>query len=183
MKPIVTIPNEVLISPAKTIVNFDKKLATLIKEMTITLKATRRPKGVGLAAPQVGEPYRVFITKPSAKSEIRAFINPEIIAKSTETNEVEKTQDPDDKKLEGCLSIPDIWGHIVRPESVTIRYQDVEGTIHEELITGFLATIVQHETDHTNGILFTQRVIEQHQKIYRSTIDKEGKEILDEITI
>ncbi len=182
MKPIVHIPNDVLIKPAKTVTVFDKKLESLIKEMTKTLNATKRPKGVGLAAPQIGESVRVFITKPTSKSLIRAFINPEIIGMSNDNND-EKTLLEDDKKLEGCLSIPDVWGHVTRAASVTLRYQDLNGETREEVIDGFLATIVQHETDHTNGILFSQRVVEQQGKFYHSTIDKDGKEILEEITI
>jgi peptide deformylase len=175
---IVHVPNEVLSCPAKTVVKFDKKLLELIKRMEQTLRATNKPKGVGLAAPQIGEPYRVFITRPTVKSEIRAFVNPEI------TKRLEPaTPKKDDKKLEGCLSIPDIWGDVTRPEQVTIKYQDLEGKEHEEVITGFMATIVQHETDHTNGILFTQRVAEQKGKFFKSMTNEKGKEVLEEITL
>lgn len=182
MKPIVHIPNDVLTTPSKTVIHFDKKLHKLVKEMEQTLRATKRPKGVGLAAPQIGEPYRVFITKPSAKSEIRVFINPEIIGFSNDNNN-EQTLLEEDKKLEGCLSIPDIWGHVTRALSVTLRYQDLEGISHEEVLDGFMATIVQHETDHTNGILFSQRVVEQQGKFFHSTTDKNGKDILEEVSI
>ena len=76
MKPIIHVPNDVLNTPAKTVTTFDKKLSNLVIDMTKTLKATKKPKGVGLAAPQIGESYRVFITKPTPKSEIRVFVNP-----------------------------------------------------------------------------------------------------------
>lgn len=178
LRPIVRVPNEVLSNPAKTIVRFDKKLKDLVKEMEKTLIATRKPKGVGLAAPQIGEPYRVFITKPLPKAEIRVFVNPEILHKKEIVGDKEK-----DKQLEGCLSIPEIWGDVTRPEEVTIRFQDLEGVVHEEIITGFLAIIVQHETDHTNGILFTQRVAEQNGKYFKTSVDEKGKEILEEISL
>lgn len=182
MKPIVHIPELVLSSPAKTVTTFDKKLHQLLAEMTKTLKATKRPKGVGLAAPQIGEGYRVFLTMPTTKSPVRAFINPEIIAFS-ETS-IHAVPDKDEgSRLEGCLSIPDIWGHVNRSPSVTLRFQDETGKSHEEVFDGFLATIIQHETDHTNGILFTQRVIEQKGKFFHSHRDKLGKEILEEITL
>jgi peptide deformylase len=182
MKPIVHIPNTVLTTPAKTVTRFDHKLQRLVKDMRATLNATKKPKGVGLAAPQIGESYRVFITKPTPKSDIRVFINPEIIGLSNDNNDegnlIEK-----DRKLEGCLSIPNIWGHVTRAAAVTLRYQDIHGALHEEVIDGFLATIIQHETDHTNGILFTQRVIEQHGTLYKTTTDANGKETLEEITL
>lgn len=177
MKSIVKIPNPVLSSPAKTVTNFDKKLHDLVKQMEKALVSTRKPKGVGLAAPQVEVGLRVCITRPTAKDKIRVFINPEIIGVS------EEKTDGDDQKLEGCLSIPNIWGHVSRAKSVTLKYQDIKGDVHEEVFEGFLATIVQHETDHTNGVLFTQRVVEQNGKLYRTVKDKEGKETLEEITI
>lgn len=180
-RPIVLYPDQVLTQPAKTITVFDKKLEKLISEMKKSLLATKKPKGVGLAAPQIGEPYRLFITRPHAKADIRTFINPEIIAFSESTTE--ETEEDNDKPLEGCLSIPNIWGHVTRPSSVTLRYQDRDGNTHEEVIDGFMATIIQHETDHTNGILFSQRVLEQQEKFYQTVLDEEGKEHLEEIRI
>lgn len=177
-KPIVTIPQEVLFTPAKTVTAFDKRLDKLIADMKTTLLATRNPKGVGLAAPQIGESYRVFLTKPTEKATIRAFVNPEI-------TEVDDTVPgpKDDDKLEGCLSIPKVWGKVDRHHRILLRYQDTKGTAHEEWFDGFLAVIIQHETDHTNGILFTSRVAEQKGKFYTNSFDKEGKEILEEISI
>lgn len=179
--PIVTIPNDVLHTPAQTVKVFDKKLKLLVKEMERALIATKKPKGVGLAAPQIGQSYKIFITRPTAKDTIRVFINPEIIGYSNEKND--ETSKVKEKPLEGCLSIPDIWGPVSRSQSVTLRFQDLEGNLHEELIEGFLATIVQHETDHINGILFTQRVIEQKGTFYKTEIDENGKEYLQEIQI
>lgn len=180
-KPIVTIPNNVLSTPSKTITVFDKKLEKLVQDMKKTLLATTKPKGVGLAAPQIGEGVRAFITRPSSKDDIRIFINPEIIGYSEIITHEEKNKD--ETPLEGCLSIPLIWGHVDRAHTLTLKYQDLQGNIHEEIFEGFMATIIQHETDHTNGILFTQRVLEQHQKIYKTEIDDQGKEYLQEITI
>ena len=180
MKPIVSTPHPVLTTPARTIVSFDKRLEKLIRDMKSTLRAATHPKGVGLAAPQIGEPWRVFITRPTEKSEIRVFINPEIISASEEKTDGVPERD---NKLEGCLSIPKIWGRVKRGSSLTLRYQDETGALHEEKFSGFLATIIQHETDHTNGILFVQRVLEQHGKIYQSMLDEDNKEILEEVTV
>ena len=178
-KPIVIVPNAVLIHPAKTVTAFDAKLAGLIDDMKKTLLATKNPQGVGLAAPQIGESFRVFVTRPTEKSEIRVFINPEIVATDGQTEGVPEREN----KLEGCLSIPEIWGKVVRNEKVTLKFQDETGKPHEQEFTGFIATIIQHETDHLNGILFTRRVLEQKGKLYQATTDEDGKEVLEEITI
>lgn len=180
MKPIVTIPNPVLTQPARTITFFDKRLKKLVDEMKKTLVATRNPKGVGLAAPQIGEGYRLFITRPTEKSEIRVFVNPEIVKHSeAQTKGVPER----DNKLEGCLSIPHIWGKVSRAESLTLQFQDETGSLHRESFEGFMATIIQHETDHTNGILFPARVLEQHGKFYQNGKDKDGKDILEEVVL
>lgn len=178
MKPIIHVPNSVLTTPTKRVTVFDKKLRSLLANMRQTLLATTNPKGVGLAATQIGESSRVFLAKP--KEEIRAFINPEIIKTSSELTDGVPERD---NKFEGCLSIPKIWGKIKRATSITLRYQDETGKTHEEQFDGFLATIIQHETDHVNGILFTQRVLEQKGKVYQAVKDKEGKEILEEIEL
>lgn len=180
MKPIVHVPHTILTTQAKKITVFDKKLHMLLADMKATLLDAKNPKGVGLAAPQIGEPYHVFLTKSNEKSVIRIFINPEIIKRSNEkTDGVPEREN----KLEGCLSIPHIWGKVKRARTIRLRYQDEKGKKHEEEFEGFLATIIQHETDHINGILFTQRVLEQKGKLYQSAKDKDGKEILEEIDI
>lgn len=180
MKPIVHVPQDVLVTPAKPVTSFDDKLAKLIKDMEETLLATVNPKGVGLAATQVGVSLRVFLTKPTPKAKIRAFINPEILNKSeTLTDGIpERTN-----KLEGCLSIPNVWGNVHRAASLTLRYQDAQGVSHEEEFSGFLATIIQHETDHINGILFTQRVLEQKEKLFQVVENKNSEEVLEEIPL
>lgn len=180
MKPIVCAPNNVLVSKAQTVTVFDPRLEALISEMKTTLLETKNPKGVGLAAPQIGVPLRVFITRPKEESKIRVFINPEIIKRSDDQTDGVPGRE---NKLEGCLSIPKIWGKVKRAKKLTLRYQDERGLSHEESFSGFLATIIQHETDHINGILFTQRVLEQKSKMYETGKDDDGKEILEEIII
>lgn len=177
---IIHVPNTILTTPAKTVTAFDKRLHALIKEMTAILKTARNPKGVGLAAPQVAESWRVFLTRPRESDPIRVFINPKIIKQSTEQTEGVPERN---NKLEGCLSIPKIWGRVHRATTLTLRYQDENGAAHEEQFTGFPATIIQHETDHTNGMLYTQRVLEQQGKLYQAARDEEGKEILEEISL
>ncbi|MBI3576913.1 peptide deformylase [Candidatus Gottesmanbacteria bacterium] len=180
MKLIVKVPNPVLTTSAQAVTVFDKNVRALVDEMKKTLMGTNNPKGVGLAAPQIGQSWRVFITRPTETSRIRVFINPEIIKRSEELTEGIPGRD---NKLEGCLSIPKIWGKVKRAAKITLRYQDEKDKIREENFDGFFATIVQHETDHINGILYTQRVLEQKGKLYQAAKDKEGKEVLEEITI
>ena len=179
-RPIIHVPDTVLTSPAKTVASFDKKLVRLVTDMKESLVATRNPKGVGLAAPQIGEPWRVFVTRPKESGAIGVFINPEIVSVSkTKTTGIPGREN----KLEGCLSIPHIWGLVKRAVSLTLRWQDEQGASHEQTFTGFLATIIQHETDHVNGVLFTHRALEQKEKLYQIAHDEKGKEVLEEITL
>jgi peptide deformylase len=180
MKPIVKVPNDVLTTPAQDIKRFDTTLVKLIRELKDTLISTKNPKGVGLAAPQIGVPLRIFVTRPHEKDPIRVFINPVIVEISKDTVEGVPERE---NKLEGCLSIPTIWGRVKRATAVTLQYQDEKGVRHEEKIKGFLATIVQHETDHLNGTLFTHRVITQKGKLYQTEKDDDGKEVLAEIDL
>ncbi len=113
-------------------------------------------KGVGIAAPQVSEPRRIFIISshpniryPHAPEiEPTAIINPEIISRSDETV----------KDWEGCLSIPGIRGLVPRHKSVYVKYMLRDGREEEREFTDFVARIFQHEHDHLNGVLFTDRL-------------------------
>jgi len=180
MKPITQLPDPILTTKAKSVTVFDKKLRIIIKNMIEALLSARNPKGVGLAGPQAGYGYRIFITKPTEKKDIRVFINPEILTLSEDTTDGVPERE---NKLEGCLSIPRIWGKVRRSAALTLSYQDETGKPHEEKFSGFLATIIQHETDHVNGILFTHRVIEQKGKFYETVVDKDGKEVLEELKL
>jgi peptide deformylase len=178
MKPIVLIPQPVLTSASKPVTAFDKKLAHIISDMKTTLRHATNPKGVGLAAPQIGVGLQLFITRPAPKDDIRVFINPTILSREPSAPNADKSN-----QLEGCLSIPGVWGTVNRSPKLTLSFQDETGEKHEEEISGFLATIVQHEMDHLQGVLFTQRVLEQKNKFYQTTQDDKGKEILEEVVI
>lgn len=185
---IITVPNSVLTTPAKEVKKVDKKVKQIIEEMKRVLVATQNPKGVGLAAPQIGVSLRIFITRPKETSFIRTFLNPQIIWSSPQLAEIKRENIAEktlrkEKKLEGCLSIPEIWGYLKRPAQVKLKYMDTNGKWLEEEFEGFMATIVQHETDHLNGILFTQRVLGQNSKLYRIEKNEQGKEELVEVEI
>ena len=128
-------------------------LKQLVSDMQETLTAA---EGCGLAAPQVGLSKRLFIVDGSELGEDypecadfkQVFINPEIIEESDEQVSYS----------EGCLSLPGISENVVRPKTITIRYQDADFQWHEDTYTDFKARIVQHEYDHLEGHVFTDRI-------------------------
>lgn len=189
---IVTAPNTILGTPAKKVEYFDAWLKNLVKDMQKTLEAQKDPQGVGLAAPQVGVNLALFIIKPSPQAKTEVFVNPRIVNSLKSVSDKEKSRlkfsdkqsrkptnhhlqtdsKSKEKRLEGCLSVPKIWSPILRAEKVLLEYQDLEGIRHKKWISGFKAIIIQHEIDHLQGILFTQRAIEQNSQLYE---EKEGK--------
>lgn len=185
---ITTVPNTILTSPAKRVAKIDKKILRIVETVKSALVTKDSPKGVGLAAPQIGIALRIFITRPTESSPIDVYINPEITRASREIGEIVRPDEGKpslrrEKKLEGCLSIPNVWGYLKRPKKVRLKFMNLSGKIQEKEFTGFMATIVQHETDHINGILFTQRVLEQKEKLYEIEEDEKGDEKLVEIKI
>lgn len=166
-------PNGVLLSPSKPVKKVDDDVRKLITAMKKVLIAS--DIGVGLAAPQVGVSKRLFLIAPDlvdkkrkSPNDIAVFINPEIISKKPERRPLKKRKK---QTLEGCLSIPRIWGPVHRSNQLTIRFTDENGIQHTDTFTGFPARIIQHEMDHLNGILFTQRVLEQNGKLYKQEKD------------
>lgn len=180
MKPIVTTPNEVLIQPSKPVEKIDAKVKQIISEMEEALLAADNPKGVGLAAPQIGISLRIFLLRPDEDDPIRVFINPTLIQKS---RQLVKGIPGSKNRLEGCLSIPKVWGIVKRHESVTIKYLNETAAYETEEFTGFEAIIIQHEMDHLDGILFPRRVLEQKGKLYKAAKDENGKEVLEPLEI
>lgn len=180
MLEIVSAPNPVLSQKTNTIAKIDKGILKLIEEMKKALESATDPVGVGLAAPQVGKALKIFIAKPSPKSEVLVFINPKIISK---TSPQEKKGKARTRKLEGCLSLPNIWGEVLRYNEITLEFQDETGKKHSKKFKGFLGTIVQHEIDHLNGILFPKRVLEQKGTLYKSEKNEKGEDIFEELKI
>lgn len=179
MKSIVIAPDPVLSQIARPVQKFDASLQNLIEEMKITLSATKDPEGVGLAAPQIGESLQIFIMKPTKKSKVTVVINPLILS----THSTPKTpSESDQRKLEGCLSLPTIWGEVTRFDTITLSYQNEAGVQKKETFTGFMATIVQHECDHLQGILFPKKVLEQDGTLYKSHKEN-GKDVFNEINL
>jgi len=119
----------------------DDGIRQLIDDMFATMRAA---KGIGLAAPQVGRTERVAVVDVEGGAQPIALVNPEVVSSSAGTAKAE----------EGCLSIPDIFGDVVRPESVVVRALDRHGAPIEISGSGLLARCMQHEIDHLHGKLF-----------------------------
>jgi len=176
MLKIVNTPNKILNQVVEPVKKIDDRIKNLIIEMEETLIAQEDPQGVGLAAPQVGVDLAIFIIKPSLKSSTQVFINPKILKSVTDHQSL--IADKEKSKLEGCLSIPRIWGSVERAESVLLEYQNIDGKTIQHLFKGFKATIIQHEMDHLQGVLFTQRSLEQNKPLYE---EKDGELIKKKI--
>ena len=131
---------------SKPVEVFDESLNTLIDDMWDTLK---KYNGAGLSAVQIGVLKRIFITNTDGKKE---YINPTIIATSQKKK----------KCVEGCLSIPKKYDEVMRPAWVTVRAQDRNGNFFEETVRGYSAQAVCHESDHLDGKLYIDFIVEEN---------------------
>ncbi len=147
--PIIEVPDPRLRTISTPVATVDDELRALIDDMFDTMYDAR---GIGLAAIQVGVPKRVIVMDlqenedEDGKSirEPRVFINPEILETSPE--EVVYT--------EGCLSVPEQFAEVIRPATARVKWLDARGKAHDEVLEGLLATCIQHEMDHLEGIIF-----------------------------
>ncbi|MFQ3351820.1 MAG: peptide deformylase [Candidatus Marivariicella framensis] len=170
--PILAYGNPVLKKKAKNISNDFINLNEFIENMWETMN---NANGVGLAAPQVGLSFRIFIvdTSPFADSESmnkdefelvssfkKVFINPVII------NETGNKWDFN----EGCLSIPEVRADVKRPETILIKYFDEEFNQHQHYFNGIIARVVQHEYDHIEGVLFTDKISPLKRKLLKGKL-------------
>lgn len=130
----------------------DKLLPILAERMFLSMRDPANP-GIGIAAPQVGVNRNVFWVQRFDKEgePFEFYVNPKIIWRSSLLR----------KGMEGCLSIPDINAEVLRNYTIKLTYWNKEGKLSEEIVEGFTAVVFQHEYDHINGILFTDRLKEQ----------------------
>ncbi|MEX0648233.1 MAG: peptide deformylase [Balneolaceae bacterium] len=166
--PIVTYNDPVLREKTKEISSNNDELQELIQHMFDTMYNSN---GVGLAAPQIGRSDRLFVMDADAVTEEieeeedlgpMVFINPEIVEKSPEKIKME----------EGCLSIPELRDDVTRPERITVKYRD--RNFEEKILqaTGWPARVIQHETDHLNGVLFIDYLSAFRKRIHKSLLSK-----------
>ena len=164
IREILEVPDPRLKTVSTPVESFDEELRTLVADMFETMYAAH---GIGLAAIQVGIPKRVLVidlqpededaepeectehgghshTHRPLKREPRVFVNPEILDPAEDLNIYQ----------EGCLSVPEIYADVDRPARCRVRWQDLDGQFHEEEMEGLMATCIQHEMDHLEGVLF-----------------------------
>ena len=148
LRDILILPDKRLRQVSKPVAKIDSAVKKLVEDMFETMYDA---PGIGLAAIQIGEPRRVVtmdLSKKEDEKQPQVFINPEIVAESDEKSAHE----------EGCLSIPEYYEEVERPARVKVRYIDLDGQPHETEAEGLLATCLQHEIDHLNGVLFIDHI-------------------------
>jgi peptide deformylase len=148
LRDIITLPDPRLRLVSKPVKTVDADIRRLIDDMFGTMYAA---PGIGLAAIQVGEPQRVItmdLAKKDDPPEPQVFINPELLWTSDDKSTYE----------EGCLSIPEYYAEVERPAQVKVKYLDDKGKPQEIEAAGLLATCLQHEIDHLNGVLFIDHI-------------------------
>jgi len=162
IRPILFYPDKRLREPGKKVEKFDAELRKLIDDMAETMYAA---PGVGLAAPQIGVSKRLFIVDVAIgedePSDLRVFINPEIIATEGETT-----------FNEGCLSFPGIREDVDRAELVSVRALDQDGKPFELQADGLLAIAIQHENDHLNGDLMIDHLSVLRRRLVHRAMTK-----------
>jgi peptide deformylase len=147
-RTILTLPDRRLRKVSKPVETIDADLRRLVDDMFETMYAA---PGIGLAAIQVGVDRRVVtmdLARKDQPKEPKVYLNPEVVWASPERSTYE----------EGCLSIPEVYEEVERPAAVKVRYMDLAGERHEIEASGLLATCLQHEIDHTNGVLFVDHI-------------------------
>ncbi len=148
IKPLIILPDPVLRQVSKPVERVDDSLRRLADDMLETMYDA---PGIGLAAIQIGLPLRLLVidlAKEDDEPAPHVFVNPEILGSSDERSVYE----------EGCLSIPEYYAEVERPASVRVKYVDRDGTEQEMMAEGLMATCLQHEIDHLNGVLFIDHI-------------------------
>ena len=155
-------PAKVLEKKALEVKNIDNKMKSFVNNMFDTMYENN---GVGLAAPQVNQSLQILVMDCSSKDNTfdrKVLINPKIINQSDDYKEYE----------EGCLSFPDHYFSVSRPESLNVSFIDIEGNKKEKFFYGFEAVCVQHEIDHLSGTLFTSYLSRLKRQIILKKMQK-----------
>jgi len=159
---ILTYPDPRLKAIAAPVERFDDELRALVAALLQTMAAG--PGAVGIAAPQVGRPWRVAIVDVSGRKKTEShgrlvLVNPEILE-----------WDGMQVGREGCLSVPDYTGNVIRAEQVELRALDERGAEYRHRLRGFEARAVQHELDHLDGVLFLDRLVSRRGDLFRRQV-------------
>ncbi|MEJ8309928.1 peptide deformylase [Agrobacterium larrymoorei] len=148
IKPLIILPDPLLRQQSKPVETVDSEIQRLADDMLETMYDA---PGIGLAAIQIGVARRMLVidlSRDDEENKPQVFINPEILKVSDDVSTYE----------EGCLSIPDYYAEVERPASLTVRYIDRDGKQQTVEADGLLATCLQHEIDHLNGVLFIDHI-------------------------
>ena len=167
LRQILTEPNKILREKSLSVEKVDEDLQKLMNDMLETMYAA---PGIGLAAIQVGTPKRIIVLDIAPKDGPRNpmfFVNPEIIEKSENNSTYE----------EGCLSVPGQFAEIERPDRCHVKYLDYYGEPKEIRVRGMLATCIQHEVDHLEGILFIDYLSKLKKSMIVKKLSKHKKEL------
>ena len=167
VRRIITVPDPILRKKSESVNDIDKDIKKLMNDMLETMYDA---PGIGLAAIQIGIPKRIVVmdvSKEPNKKEPIYFVNPQITWKSDSKASYE----------EGCLSIPNQFAKIERPEKCNVKYLDYHGAEKEIKAEGLLATCIQHEVDHLNGILFIDYLSKLKKNIIIKKVSKNKKEL------
>jgi len=149
----------ILRKKAKDVKSFDPSIKKLIDDMVETMYDA---PGVGLAAPQVGVSKKIVIIDPDDGQGLQVLVNPKII----------KIEGEEEEGLEGCLSVPGIYGMVKRQLSITVKALNRKGKGITIDVTGFRARVIQHEVDHLNGIIFTDKATKLRKVIEETEEEK-----------
>lgn len=169
---VVKAPDPRLRVQTKPVKKINYGLKNILKDMVKLTQTFKEPEGVGLASTQIGLDESFFVAKNGEK--FICVINPRILSTSKRTK----------KYFEGCLSIPNMWGEVKRYTNIRVTYQDISGNSTTVSLKGVLAWIFQHEIDHLNGVLFSDKVLQQKGKFYKFTgKDKAGADTFEEVTL
>lgn len=166
--PLVIAPDERLKTKSSPIEKIDAEIKKLAADMLETMYAEN---GIGLAAVQVGVLKRMLVADVTWRQDEGpgkqwVLINPEIVSGDDEKNVYK----------EGCLSFPDQFAEVERPKGVRVRYTDLEGKQHEEDFDGLLATCIQHEIDHLNGVVFVDYISPVKRDMIHRKLNKMKKQ-------
>ena len=187
IREILEVPDPRLKTVSSPVESFDEGLRTLVADMFESMYAAN---GIGLAAIQVGIPKRLLVidlqpddpdaepeectaghgqgggghshTHQPLRKEPRVFVNPEILDPAEELNTYQ----------EGCLSVPEIYADVERPKACRVRWQDLDGNVHEETMEGMMAVCIQHEMDHLEGVLFIDHLSRLKRAMALKKLDK-----------
>jgi peptide deformylase len=170
--PILTVPHEVLRRKSLPIERLTEDMHDKIDELKDAMKKAHNPDGVGLSFPQIGYNLRGFVTY--LEKSMKVYLNPEIVDMSEETT---LGGTPDRPTLEGCLSIPWIYGPVPRAKKIKIKALDEHGKEFTKTLSSFPARLALHEYDHLEGILFTDYTLRQSLPLY--FLDREHDQFVE----